>query len=105
MNKPDGGNPRLKKKTVLPAAYFAFLAAPCVASEPGVSGNLGLRLPLWSIIPFLGILLSIALFPLLGQRNPSIEKFWVRHFGEVSAFWGLALMIPFLAGFGGSVFS
>jgi Na+/H+ antiporter NhaD/arsenite permease-like protein len=83
---------------------LASIVAPCFASGPAAAESLGQRLPLWSIIPFLGILLSIALFPLLGQKNPSIEKFWVRHFGEVSAFWGLLLMFPFLAFFGQSAF-
>jgi Na+/H+ antiporter NhaD/arsenite permease-like protein len=80
----------------------AFIAAPCAASEPGTAENIGLRLPLWSIIPFAGILLSISLFPLFGQKNASVEKFWYRHFGEVSAFWGLLLAVPFVIGFGQS---
>jgi Na+/H+ antiporter NhaD/arsenite permease-like protein len=87
------------------AAVFACAAAPCRASGPAASESLGHRLPIWSIIPFLGILLSIALFPLIGQKNPSVERFWERHFGEVSAFWGLLLLIPFLAAFGLSAFS
>ncbi len=52
--------------------------------------ELGEILPLWSIIPFLGILLSIALFPLFAPR------FWHHHFGKISIFWALAILIPFL---------
>ncbi|MEW5746524.1 MAG: sodium:proton antiporter [Nitrospirota bacterium] len=52
--------------------------------------NIGEVLPLWSTIPFAGMLLSIALFPLLAP------KFWHDHFGKVSAFWALLLSIPFL---------
>lgn len=44
----------------------------------------------WAI-PFAGMLLSIAIFPLLAH------KFWLRHFGKVSAFWALAYLIPFVA--------
>jgi Na+/H+ antiporter NhaD/arsenite permease-like protein len=95
------------KKTIpfMMTALTACAAAPCGATGPAAAESLGLRLPLWSIIPFLGILLSIALFPLFGQKNPSVEKFWVRHFGEVSAFWGLLLLVPFLAAFGQSAFT
>jgi len=57
--------------------------------------ELGSILPLWSIIPFAGILLSIALFPLLASR------FWHHHFGKVSAFWAIAFAVPFLYFFKG----
>jgi Na+/H+ antiporter NhaD/arsenite permease-like protein len=55
--------------------------------------NLGEILPLWSCIPFAGMLLSIALFPLLAPN------FWHHHFGKVSAFWAAALGLPFLWAF------
>jgi Na+/H+ antiporter NhaD/arsenite permease-like protein len=51
--------------------------------------DLGEILPLWSTIPFLGMLLSIALFPLFAP------KFWHNHFGKISAFWALAAVVPF----------
>ncbi len=60
--------------------------------------QLGKLLPLWSIIPFIGILLSIALFPLI------FPKFWHHHFGKVSAFWALVFAIPFLLVFKGVAF-
>ena len=44
---------------------------------------------LW-IIPFIGILLSIALFPLVAP------SFWHHHFGKISAMWAISLLIPFL---------
>lgn len=52
--------------------------------------NLGRTLPLWSGFPFAGILLSIALFPLLAPA------FWHHHFGKVTAAWALVFAIPFL---------
>jgi len=52
--------------------------------------NLGEVLPLYSIIPFVGILLSIAFFPLFAP------EFWHHHFGKVSAFWAIAIAIPML---------
>jgi Na+/H+ antiporter NhaD/arsenite permease-like protein len=44
--------------------------------------------PGWGF-PFAGILLSIALLPLLAPA------FWHRHFGKVSAAWSLAFLLPF----------
>ncbi len=55
------------------------------------SENLGTALSLWWVIPFAGILLSIALFPLLAPH------FWHHHYPKVSAFWALVMAIPFVA--------
>jgi Na+/H+ antiporter NhaD/arsenite permease-like protein len=60
----------------------------------GHAKALGERLPLWSTIPFVGILLSIALFPLFAPH------FWHTHFGKISAFWALLFAIPFYIGVG-----
>jgi Na+/H+ antiporter NhaD/arsenite permease-like protein len=49
--------------------------------------------PLWAV-PFAGILLSIALCPLLA---PSL---WHHHFGKISAAWSLAFLLPFALVFG-----
>jgi Na+/H+ antiporter NhaD/arsenite permease-like protein len=57
--------------------------------------DLGEILPLWSCIPFAGMLLSIALCPLL------LPNFWHHHFGKVSAFWAATIGIPFLIAFKG----
>ena len=51
---------------------------------------LGQLLPLWAILPFVGILLSIALCPLL------LPHFWHNHFGKISMFWALTFALPFL---------
>src|SRR3989344_5904159 len=48
---------------------------------------------LWGV-PFAGILLSIALMPLLAPI------FWHHHFGKVAAAWGLAFLVPFAITFG-----
>ncbi len=52
--------------------------------------KIGTELPLWSTIPFAGMLLSIALFPLLAP------KIWHHNFGKVSFFWAIAFALPFL---------
>jgi Na+/H+ antiporter NhaD/arsenite permease-like protein len=49
--------------------------------------------PLWGV-PFAGLLLSIALFPLLAPG------FWHHHFGKVTAAWSLAFLLPFAMQFG-----
>ncbi len=58
------------------------------------AGGLGDRLPLWSVIPFVGILLSIAIFPLVAPH------FWHHHFGKISAFWALVFALPFWIAYG-----
>jgi len=52
---------------------------------------LGMTLPLWSVLPFAGLLLAIAMFPLFASR------FWARHFGKVSLAFGLPVASYFLA--------
>ena len=47
----------------------------------------------WAM-PFAGILLSIALLPLL------VPSFWHHHFGKVAAAWSLAFFLPFALVFG-----
>lgn len=62
--------------------------AVCLAGEEG--NHLGSELPLWSAIPFAGILLSIAVFPLLAPH------FWHHHFPKISAAWAVLFAVPFL---------
>ena len=54
------------------------------------AGSLGEELPLFSIVPFIGILLSIAVVPLLAPI------FWHRNFGKISAFWAISFLLPFI---------
>jgi Na+/H+ antiporter NhaD/arsenite permease-like protein len=48
----------------------------------------------WWGLPFAGMLLSIALMPLL------LPTFWHHHFGKVAAGWSLAVLLPFALQFG-----
>lgn len=59
----------------------------------------GTKLPLWSLIPFVGILLSIALFPLLLDSH-----FLVHHGGKMSLAWALIFGIPYLIAYSGDAF-
>ncbi|MEM6490659.1 MAG: sodium:proton antiporter [Pseudomonadota bacterium] len=73
------------------ASALAALAAPSIAAAADFNGaDLGL---IW-IAPFIGILLSIALFPLIAPN------FWHHNFGKISAFWAIAFLGPFAAVFG-----
>ncbi|MBR2835680.1 MAG: sodium:proton antiporter [Coriobacteriales bacterium] len=51
-------------------------------------------LPLWSIIPFVGMLLSIAIMPLV------IGEWYEKHQLLVAAFWAFLFLIPFTIGYG-----
>ncbi len=74
------------------AGALALLSiAPARAATEGAPHLDGSGLGLAWIIPFVGILLSIALFPLVRPH------FWHHHFGKVAAFWALAFLVPFAA--------
>ncbi len=74
----------------------AVMAVPGIAAAAEGGGHdLGATLPLWSVIPFAGILLSIAVFPLVAP------EFWHHHFPKVSAFWALLFAVPFVIAFNG----
>ncbi len=74
-----------------------FAAAAALAALPGwasAAGFNGADLSVAWGIPFAGILLSIALMPLLAPQ------FWHHHFGKVAAAWSLAFLVPFALVFG-----
>ena len=54
---------------------------------PHLDGSI---LSIYWVIPFAGILLSIAIFPLIAPH------FWHKNFGKVSLFWSISLLIPLL---------
>ena len=60
-----------------------------LGSEFHLDGSID-NLNIFWVIPFVGILLSIAVFPLV------VPSFWHRHFGKVSFFWAAVLIIPLL---------
>ena len=85
------------------ATWLSILLLPllfghsALAAGAGAPHFDGASLPLIWAIPFVGILLSIAIFPLV------LPHFWHSHFGKISAFWALSLLIPFLIMLGVSV--
>ena len=77
--------------TIVFGVLFTGAASAAAAGAPHLDGSeLGL---IW-VVPFVGILLSIALFPLLAP------EFWHHHFGKISAFWAAAFLIPFFLVYG-----
>jgi Na+/H+ antiporter NhaD/arsenite permease-like protein len=53
--------------------------------------------PVWAI-PFVGMLLSLALMPLL------VPSFWHRHYGKIAIFWSASLMVPIVTYMGKEIF-
>ena len=82
---------RCKSKNVAAVSVTVLALLPSLAAAADLDGaQLGLT---WAL-PFAGLLLSIALMPLI------VPAFWHRHFGKVTAAWGLAFFVPFAAAFG-----
>jgi Na+/H+ antiporter NhaD/arsenite permease-like protein len=75
-------------------ALMLFLALTLPAEAAGVSGA-GMSLA-WGL-PFAGLLLSIALMPLLAGG------IWHHHYGKIAAGWALLLVLPFAVAFGPQV--
>jgi len=70
---------------------LALAAEGAAAGVPHLDGReLG---PLW-VVPFAGILLSIAIMPL------AAPVIWHHHFGKISAAWALAFLVPFAVRYG-----
>ena len=65
------------------------LAEPAAAAA-AAHQELGALLPVWSAVPFAGMLLSIALFPLLAP------VFWHHNYPRVAAAWAATLVVPFV---------
>lgn len=76
-------------------AAAIFLASTAMAADAGGDLHLdGGKLGLLWVIPFVGILLSIAVFPLVAGH------FWHENFGKISAAWAFLFIVPFALLFG-----
>ncbi|SFB23294.1 transporter, UIT6 family [Collimonas sp. OK607] len=71
------------------AILIAFLPVAAQAAELD-----GAQLSVWWGVPFMGLLLSIALGPLLAPT------FWHHHFGKITVVWSVAFLIPCALVFG-----
>ncbi|MDR1577156.1 MAG: sodium:proton antiporter [Deltaproteobacteria bacterium] len=75
----------------LPGAFLAALVLILALATPAQAAELhldGSSLSVVWAIPFAGLLLSIALFPLFAAG------FWEHHFGKVTVLWALLFLIP-----------
>jgi Na+/H+ antiporter NhaD/arsenite permease-like protein len=76
---------------------FRLLLLACPLLWPGLAAaaefDASRLSPAWGL-PFAGILLSIALMPLL------LPWLWHHHYGKIAAAWALAFLLPFAAMFG-----
>ena len=70
-----------------------LLVTPSLACAASIDGS---SLGPWWGLPFAGILLSIALLPLLAPQ------LWHHHYGKIAAAWALAFLLPFAVLFGPS---
>ena len=75
-------------------AFFAALVLLGLPTFSHAATLDGASLSLLWGLPFVGILLSIALFPLIAPN------FWHHHFGKITATWTIILLVPFTLFFG-----
>jgi Na+/H+ antiporter NhaD/arsenite permease-like protein len=84
---------------ILKPRNAVLLIGACVPGLASAAELPGGDLALWWGLPFAGILLSIALCPLL---MPSV---WHHHFGKIAAGWALAFVLPLALVYGAAVTS
>lgn len=77
----------------LPLIVLAVICLCAISSPALAEGSHGPTLPgasigVYWVIPFVCMLLSIAIMPL------AMPHFWEYNFGKISVFWGLAFLIP-----------
>jgi Na+/H+ antiporter NhaD/arsenite permease-like protein len=71
---------------------FAVVGMTIIAAEPAFAAELdGRNLSLVWALPFIGILLSIALFPL------ALPHVWEHHQGKIAAVWAALVVLPLAA--------
>lgn len=80
--------------SLLTLVVFAMLLPTAAFAEGEMLGD---QLPIWSIIPFVGMLLSIAIFPLVKAEWWEKNQLWV------ALFWSAVFVIPFFIAFGAHI--
>ena len=75
-------------------AALAAGAALSPGAAEAAGGVPGSELSLLWGVPFVGVLLSIALMPLFAAH------LWHHHYGKIAAFWAVLLLVPLAATFG-----
>ena len=75
-------------------ALFLLMAPAVFANEGGAHAAVGATLPTWSIIPFVGMLLSIAIIPLIKPH------WWEKNMLGAAIGWSILFLVPFSAAYG-----
>ncbi|OQA88007.1 MAG: hypothetical protein BWY28_01777 [bacterium ADurb.Bin236] len=63
------------------------LTTPSICWAAGTTPHKGVAPPLWSVIPFIGILLSIAIIPLVSH------DWWHKHFPKIALIWACPVAV------------
>ena len=74
-------------KLIITMILFITSLTAGTAGAPHLDGG---DLSIFWVIPFAGILLSIAILPLIAS------DFWHHNFGKISAFWATLFVLPFM---------
>ncbi len=82
---------RRRAVTAAASAVIGAAFAPSAACAASAAAIDGAKLSLLWVLPFAGILGSLALFPMFAPN------FWHRNYGFAALFWGLAFLVPFAA--------
>jgi len=79
---------------------FSIFLLPVIGFSAGQDAPhiIGSELSILWVIPFVGILFSIAVLPL------TTPHFWHRNFGKITFFWAAVFIIPFIIKHGLSIF-
>jgi Na+/H+ antiporter NhaD/arsenite permease-like protein len=86
---------KLSLKVFVIVGLFILLLIPNFITNGGeVPVELIHALPIWSIIPFVGMLLSIAIMPLV------LPDWWEKNLLYVVIFWSLTFLVPFAISYG-----
>ena len=83
-----------KRNNLAALAAFSAMMLPQPAFAAGLNGG---ELSFVWAVPFIGVLLCIAICPLV------VPNFWHHHFGKVAVFWALACAVPMFISYGGGV--
>jgi Na+/H+ antiporter NhaD/arsenite permease-like protein len=81
-------------KILLGSLFIFIMSATAVFADEAAHEAVAEALPIWSIIPFAGMLLSIAVFPLVKP------EWWEHNMLKVAIAWSLVFLVPFCIAYG-----
>lgn len=81
-------------KIILSTAFVFLMSASAVFADEAAHEAVSEALPIWSIIPFVGMLLSIAVIPLIKP------EWWEKNMLWVALAWSAVFLVPFAIAYG-----